>query len=836
MNEQEGDGKVAPAQPYRTVARGVRNARLVFWGLVAAGFVLAVCAAYYWQRSPVAAVLGLLAAVAIGGAIAGPVWRFLDAGGFTKGIFLEAMESSPNGRLIVDPRGREVWSNSAFRDLVGAGAGVGALGQLEGLFGQEGAAQVGRLRAAVASDSSARAEMMVLEGPDAGEWRRVSVSRLVGRPGYGNWYIEDITSRRHMEQVISEEQEKLVNFVENVPIGFYSVDREGRFQFVNHVLAEWLGTTPNALLNGSARLRDFVAGAPPGGAAYSPFDDGDRDMVGEVRLRGDGGQTLYAQINQRVLRGTDDHNMVVHSVVRDLTPEREWERALSHSESKLRQYFAAAPVGIVLLDHDHRIEECNRAFTRMLGVRRLDLLGQPFVERIVAEDRKELGLRLAGAFAGEQTSATLDVRLDSLTGVVTSLYISRIEDTGGDASGLMLHLIDATEQKNLEIQFAQSQKMQAVGQLAGGVAHDFNNLLTAMIGFCDLLLLRHKPGEESFADIMQIKQNANRAANLVRQLLAFSRQQTLQPRVLNITDVLADLSNLLRRLIGANIELTTIHGRDLGLIKVDQGQLEQVIINLVVNARDAMLDGGVMTVRTSNASVEDPVKYGHELLPVGDYVLIEIEDTGMGIAAENLGRIFEPFFSTKAVGSGTGLGLSTVYGIVKQTGGYIFVKSTVSQGTTFSIFLPRYGDGDVALPRADTKANPAKDLTGVGTVLLVEDEDAVRLFSARALRNKGYKVLEANSGEGALELIRTSQDKIDVLVTDVVMPHLDGPELVKMVRATRPDMKVIFISGYAEDAFRQRIGSESELHFLPKPFSLQQLAGKVKDVMVGPTA
>jgi two-component system cell cycle sensor histidine kinase/response regulator CckA len=400
----------------------------------------------------------------------------------------------------------------------------------------------------------------------------------------------------------------------------------------------------------------------------------------------------------------------------------------------------------------------------------------------------------------------------------------------------MLHFIDVTEQKNLEVQFAQSQKMQAVGQLAGGVAHDFNNLLTAMIGFCDLLLMRFKPGDPSFADIMQIKQNANRAANLVRQLLAFSRQQTLQPRILDITDVLVELSHLLRRLIGENIELKVVHGRDLGLAKVDQGQLEQVIINLVVNARDAMPGGGTLTIRTANHTQAGPMRRGAETMPAGSYVLIEVSDTGMGIPRENLERIFEPFFSTKEIGSGTGLGLSTVYGIVKQTGGFIFVDSSKGRGAVFQIYLPRYQQTEAALAAARSEAaEPAalKDLTGIGTVMLVEDEDPVRIFGARALRNKGYTVLEARSGEAALELMDTTTDKIDLLITDVVMPKMDGPGLVREVRETHPDMKVIFISGYTEDSFRQRLDSDSNIHFLPKPFSLKQLATKVKEVISG---
>jgi two-component system, cell cycle sensor histidine kinase and response regulator CckA len=448
-------------------------------------------------------------------------------------------------------------------------------------------------------------------------------------------------------------------------------------------------------------------------------------------------------------------------------------------------------------------------------------------------------VELAAAADGTLPLGRVDVRLKSNRDKTCVVFLSRLGGSENGDGSLMLHFIDVTEQKNLEIQFAQSQKMQAVGQLAGGVAHDFNNLLTAMIGFCDLLLMRFRPGDPSFADIMQIKQNANRAANLVRQLLAFSRQQTLQPRIIDITDVLVELSHLLRRLIGENIELKVVHGRDLGLAKVDQGQLEQVIINLAVNARDAMQGGGTLTIRTANVNQASAVRRGHEVMPAGNYVLIEVSDTGIGIANEHLARIFEPFFSTKEVGSGTGLGLSTVYGIVKQTGGFIFVDSAPGRGATFQIYLPRHqlaeagalnirgGDlAEVLLP---------KDLTGVGTVMLVEDEDPVRIFGARALRNKGYKVLEAKSGEAALELIQAADGPIDLLITDVVMPNMDGPALVREVREIHPDMKVIFISGYTEDAFRQRLDSDSDIHFLPKPFSLKQLASKVKEVISGET-
>jgi two-component system, cell cycle sensor histidine kinase and response regulator CckA len=359
-------------------------------------------------------------------------------------------------------------------------------------------------------------------------------------------------------------------------------------------------------------------------------------------------------------------------------------------------------------------------------------------------------------------------------------------------------------------------------------------VLTAIIGFSDLLLARQRPTDPAFADIMNIKQNANRAANLVRQLLAFSRRQTLRPEVLSLTDILSELGQLLGRLLGEKIELKVIHGRDLWLVKVDVNQFEQVIINLAVNGRDAMPDGGVLTVRTANVGVEDSKKFDPNLMPPGEYVLCEVEDTGTGMSPDVIAKMYEPFFSTKDVGKGTGLGLSTVYGIVRQTGGYIFCNSEVGKGTRFAIYLPRHAReaSAVAEPEREGKREKRTDLTGKGTILLVEDEDAVRSFASRALASRGYTVLEAESGERALELVEEGKT-IDLVLSDVVMPEMDGPTLLKELRRRGIATKVVFISGYAEDAFARNLEGQADFAFLPKPFSLKQLAEAVKEAMDG---
>jgi two-component system cell cycle sensor histidine kinase/response regulator CckA len=373
--------------------------------------------------------------------------------------------------------------------------------------------------------------------------------------------------------------------------------------------------------------------------------------------------------------------------------------------------------------------------------------------------------------------------------------------------------------------------MQAVGQLAGGVAHDFNNILTAIIGHCDLMLMRHTPGDSDYDDIQQIKSNSNRAAGLTRQLLAFSRQQTLRPQVLQLPDVVSEVSHLLKRLLGETVVLTVKHGRELGAVRADPGQLEQVIVNLAVNARDAMAGkgGGTLTIQTYSVRADQVAELGSDILPVDDYTALSISDTGCGIPPAVLGKIFEPFFTTKEVGKGTGLGLSTVYGIVKQSGGFIFADSAVGEGTAFVIYLPVHRE-EKEKSRAPAPP-PAKteELWGTGTVLIVEDEPMVRTVAERALTRQGYTVMTANNGEDALEIVNRGEP-IDLLISDVVMPVMDGPTMVREARKLRPEIPIIFMSGYAEEQLRKSIDIDN-CAFLPKPFSVQEIAEAARKVL-----
>ncbi len=491
---------------------------------------------------------------------------------------------------------------------------------------------------------------------------------------------------------------------------------------------------------------------------------------------------------------------------------------------------ALMPFGIALVDREGRFVQMNDAFVRAADV---DVAAPPLYpgDLVVREDKAAVADAVRRFASGATHSTDMAVRLKDRPEEPVALSIAGARGLGDAA--VLLSLKDNGEETRLKREVAQATKMQAVGQLAGGVAHDFNNILTAIIGHCDLMLMRHSPGDSDYDDIQQIRANSNRAASLTRQLLAFSRQQTLRPQVLQLPDVISEVSNLLKRLIGETVTLTVKHGRNLGAVRADPGQLEQVVMNLAVNARDAMLAkdphrGGTLTIETMAVTSADVRKMGSDILPIADYTALKISDTGTGIPPDILAKIFEPFFTTKEVGKGTGLGLSTVYGIVKQSGGYIFADSRPGKGATFTIYLPVHTATAPAKQVAAPKPKQG-DLWGSGTILLVEDEDMVRAVAERALTRQGYTVLTAEHGEAALELL-AEHPRPDLLISDVVMPMMDGPTMVRHARERYPDLPILFMSGYAEEQLRKSIDLDN-VAFIAKPFSVQQLAEAARDVL-----
>ena len=491
----------------------------------------------------------------------------------------------------------------------------------------------------------------------------------------------------------------------------------------------------------------------------------------------------------------------------------------------LQMLLSMLPLGLALADRDGRFLYLNEAFVRAAG---LGPDANPVYpgDLVIREDKAAVGDAVRRFANGQAVSGDIAVRLTDRPDDPVALTIAGARGLGEAA--VLLSLKDNTEESKLQRQVAQATKMQAVGQLAGGVAHDFNNILTGILGHCDLMLMRHTPGDSDYDDIQQIRNNSNRAAGLTRQLLAFSRQQTLRPQVLQLPDVVSEVSNLLQRLLGETVDLVINHGRALGAVRADPGQLEQVIVNLVVNARDAMPRGGRVTLRTYRITAAEVRKLGSDILPIADYTALSVTDTGTGIAPENLSKIFEPFYTTKDVGKGTGLGLSTVYGIVKQSNGFIFADSELGKGTSFTIYLPVHKVEDVK-PAEVANVKPVEkpaELWGSATILLVEDEDMVRAVAERALVRHGYTVLTATQGEEAMAILGTGE-KIDLLVSDVVMPTMDGPTLGRAARAKFPDLPILFMSGYAEEQLRRSIDLD-RMGFIPKPFSVKALAEAVQ--------
>jgi two-component system, cell cycle sensor histidine kinase and response regulator CckA len=744
------------------------------------------------------------------------------------------VDNLPQGALIADGAGRVLYANEAYRDLLGLAPEASVPAPDRAFAGNPHLAEAIFRLARAAQQGRGLKEEFRLPPPGEGEdeagvaprWFRISVQPMPADPRSGRkgalvvWLVDEITQDRAREEANFAKVQAAIAYLDSAPAGFFTADVDGNIEYLNATLAQWLGLDLSEVAGRPLMLERIMShdsaaliassgrGQPQ--AATRRFD---------IDLVKADGTNLPVRVLHRIRGG------LAHALVINRGPGEGQEAGAA--ELRFARLFHSAPIAIATLDAEGAVSATNAAFARLFATA-ADEGGKVSLENLVQpESHEALRRALDAALAGHGLIEPVDITFAGTPERSGRLYLSPVEQTESEAA--IAYAIDTTEQRALEMQIAQGQKMQAIGQLAGGIAHDFNNMLTAIIGFSDFLLMNHRPTDPAFQDIMNIKQNANRAAGLVRQLLAFSRQQTLRPQVLQLGDLLSDLSILLSRLLGENIELRLDQASGLWPVKADLHQFEQVIINLAVNARDAMPDGGKLTIRTVNVDERDSRELGSRQVPPGEYVLIEVSDTGCGMSEEVKQKIFEPFFSTKEIGRGTGLGLSTVFGIVKQSGGYIYAESEVGRGTVMRVYLPRYietaGEAEI---KAERRIEKPKDLTGRGTVLLVEDEDAVRSFAARALGQRGYQVLEASTGSEALDVFESRQGDVDLVVSDVVMPEMDGPTLMEKLRRDRPDLKIIFISGYAEDSFRKHLAENEDFMFLQKPFDLKELAAAVK--------
>ena len=752
-----------------------------------------------------------------------------------------AADAIDDGIQISGRGGEAFFTSRVFQTFLGVTTAGTARTLEEVLAVEPGASQALFRLTRAAERGQARVETFSLTRPQAGlHWYRLSVkpwSDGAARAGLGwlsVWHLSDVTSNLQRDEERSAALRDKLQLYDRMPVGLMVVDDTGAVEHLNARLGDWLAMSP-ASRNRAMRLSDLVSGdtadllrmlARRQSGAVQPIDI---DLVGQQ------GHSVAVRliVMERESSSASGAGFVAAVVKR--TAESSGLANLKSPGTRLTRLFDTAPFGIALIAADGRISSANASFNRLLftngpveGVMAVSLLGREAVGGL----RAPIEAAIAAVLAQKAGVAPVEVTVGEAGEFTRRIIMSPLGTSAGigGADVAVLYVMDATEQKTLEVNFAQSQKMEAVGKLAGGIAHDFNNVLTAIIGFSDLLLQTHRPSDPAHKNITAIKSSANRAAGMVSQLLAFSRRQTLQPEVLQLGETLGDLSVLLNRLLGEKIDLKILQGRDLWFVKADRSQLSQVFINLAVNARDAMLDGGSLRISTRNLSERESQKIEQPGFVVGEYVVIDVEDTGHGMKPEVMAKIFEPFFTTKGIGKGTGLGLSTVYGIVKQTGGFIFPESS-PRGTTFRVYLPRHHVDNIEeiIHQKVAKKDRATDLTGTGRVLLVEDEDAVRGFAVEALKRQGYEVLQAASGVEALEVIAATDKPIDLVVSDVIMPEMDGPTLLKELRRTRPDLKFIFMSGYPDDAFKNTLDADTEFAFLQKPFSLVQLASKVKE-------
>ncbi|MCP5386546.1 MAG: response regulator [Novosphingobium sp.] len=796
----------ARAAPLERLALGLAAlaSGAIVWAASGQLVVVAGFAAGLIALGALAWVLGRPRAVAAEPGYAMPDWS----------VTVTAIDRADAAVAITDRAGRLVCANPRYEEWFGAGHAPPRLAADNASL--ERLAKAGR---SAWRDGKGSADL--IESP-TGRWK-ASALRSGRGDDYLVWTFAPLSSPDPVAELVPHLDGKMGRALAQAGFSLAIVDPDGTVRAASAGFAQRATGDANAQLIG----QPFVA--------LLRQDEGDRITWARDGKKGAPLSLFYLPVADPDAPGSPDYEatpsliLIADHGVGLGGGAGETTAAVPHLEALI----GPLPLGLAMADRDGRLLFANPAFMRATG-REGEVVPIYPTDLVVQEDKGPLSDTIRRYAQGPAASGDIAVRLKGQPEEPVSLSLAGVRGLG--EASVLLSLTDSSEESRLKRQVAQATKMQAVGQLAGGVAHDFNNVLTAILGTCDLMLLRHTPGDSDYDDIQQIRANSNRAASLTRQLLAFSRQQTLRPEVLQLPDVVSDVSHLLKRLIGEKIQLSVTHDRDLGPVRADPTQLEQVIVNLAVNARDAILakgdGGGKVSLATRRVSAAQVRAMPGGIMPQADYTALVVEDTGTGIPADHLSKIFEPFFTTKEQGKGTGLGLSTVYGIVKQSGGFIFAESDHGKGTRFTVYLPVHHAGpgqSQASVRAELPEASAQQWSGGGRILLVEDEDMVRAVAQRALTRAGYEVTVASDGDEGLELVEAGGE-FDLVVSDVAMPAMDGPSMAREIRKLHPAMPVLFMSGYAEEQLRKEIDIDG-VHFLPKPFSVQQIGDKVGAVL-----
>ncbi|GGD00383.1 ATP-binding protein [Aquisalinus flavus] len=741
------------------------------------------------------------------------------------GLAEDILNADKDARLVTTREGVVVYANEAYQQVAEQAGIRGTSGlppRIDRLFNASGpeSRKVFRLCRAAKSGQPTEEIITQMMGAEAGAARlrrfEISLRPMRDKAEHIAWRLR--------EQEVEDVVDTLTTAYRKYPRPVFGLERSGQIVWYNEAMAEWVGA-----IKGSLQLSDFILGEADD-IVKELWDENEKPT--EARMRKRAGGAVDISLTPFLRGGVGEGFVCI-----ELQPVEVGDAA-SRELASASGDMTEAPFGIAVVEgdigSDARLAEINRVFADLFEIEGNNPLFSECFSEQVARD-------LAAALKARNTNSALarpvEVKIgDGAAAKFVNLYARPVKRRRGSYGKrqTVLYSVDVSFQKRMEEDYSQDQKLKTIGHLAGSIAHDFNNLLLVIMGSCEFLMRRHAAGDPSYPDLVLIQQNAQRAKNLTSNLLAFSRKQTLQSEVLSVTEMLRDFSPFLNRSITERVTLNVVNGRGLPRVKADKGQLELAVMNLAVNARDAMPKGGELTIETILVKAPDVASYGYAVLDDVDQVLIEVSDSGTGVPEDIAEKIFEPFFTTKGEGKGTGLGLSTVYGVIGQMGGRIFLHNRPGEGATFRIFLPAsYEEETTKDVQSDggSKISEATDLTGKGRILIVEDEDGARTIVVRALQMCGYEIVEATDGEEAMDILDADDKPFDLVLSDIMMPEMDGPTFIQEAGERLGKAKVIFMSGYAETAMRDKLEAIEGAGYLQKPFSLKTVAAKVKEAL-----